>query len=206
MRSEYAQIVVLCRSFWLQSMKTRPPRSDFAMFTVVRFGSRATSICPSASAKFLVSSSVTDAPLSGTEMCRPLPPDVFTTAIRAEMVEQLAERDRDAAAVEHVGRRAGIEVEHDRARTVHVGQAATGSCAARARRGSASHTSVGRSSTMQLRWPPLGSSGSDTRTQFGWWGGHRFSKKRSPCSPSGARTSVGGRWSRWGSITGAMRR
>ena len=58
MRNEYAQIVVLCRSFWLQSMNTLPLRSAFAMFTVVRFGSRATSICPSASAKFFVSSSV----------------------------------------------------------------------------------------------------------------------------------------------------
>ncbi len=59
---------------------------------------------------------------------------------------------------------------------------------------------------MQLRGPPFGSSGSDARTHFGWWGGQRFSKNRSPAAPSGARTSVGGRPARCGSITGAMRR
>ena len=38
---------------------------------------------------------------------------------------------------------------------------------------------------MQLRWPPLGSSGSDACTHSGWWGGQRFSKNRSPCGAVG---------------------
>ena len=40
------------------------------------------------------------------------------------------------------------------------------------------------------------------RTQLGWCGGQRFSKNRSPAEPSGARTRVGGRPARCGSIDG----
>ena len=45
---------------------------------------------------------------------------------------------------------------------------------------------------MQLRWPPLGSSGSEARTHAGWWGGQRFSKNRSPVRAVG-RAHEGGR-------------
>ena len=121
------------------------------------------------------------------------------------MVEQLAQLDRDATAVEHVGRRAGIEIEHDRARAIHVGQLPL--VGVQLERG-------------EVREPhergeifddaaPLAAVGLERirrRTQPGWCGGQRFSKNRSPWAPLGARTSVGGRPARWGSITGAIRR
>ena len=185
MRSEYAQIVVLCRSFWLQSMNTRPLRSAFAMFTVVRFGSRATSIWPSASAKFFVSSSVTVRRRSAGPRCAGpcRPRSSRPRRARARRAARGA-RSRPGSSRARRPARPG-----SRSSTTAHGRFTSGSrhwfvwssSAARF----ASHTSVGRSSTTQLRCPPLGSSGSDACTHVGWCGGQRFSKNRSPCRAVG---------------------
>ena len=207
MRNEYAQTVVLCRSFWLQSTNTWPLRLAFAMSTSTRFGSRATRAAGRARAR---SSSCRrrspSEPLSGTERCRPLPPDVFTThadraarACRAARARRGSSRRSSAGSPGSrsitiaVGRRSSakrplvrVQLERGEVREPHERRAAP-------RRGSPS-------------CPPFASSGSDASTQFGWCDGQFFSKNRWPPRPSGARTSVGGRPARWGSITGAIRR
>ena len=125
------------------------------MFTVARFGSRATSICPSASAKFLVSSSVDRRAVERHRDVQALAARRLHDRDEPERVEELAQLDRDAAAVEHVGRRAR---DRGRARSRTAGSrrgASTGSCAARARRGSRATRAWGglrRCSCAGRRW------------------------------------------------------
>ena len=55
-RSEYTLTVVLCSSFWLQSISTLPPRSDFVMRDTTCFGCCFSSSSATARANGFVSS------------------------------------------------------------------------------------------------------------------------------------------------------
>ena len=55
-RSEYTQTVVLCSSFWLQSMKTLPGRLAFVISDTIRPGSRRSSTCATPMANVFVPS------------------------------------------------------------------------------------------------------------------------------------------------------
>ena len=195
MRSEYAQTVVLCRSFWLQSTNTCPVR--FGLRHVD--GRRASGRAPRAAARARARTPwcrrrSTSGPLSGTERCRPLPPDVFTTAIETELrraaraararrgssrARRRAARDRGRARPRvgrvRVGQRplVGVQLERGEVREPHERREVFDDAAALAAVG------LERFATR--------------RTHAGWWGGQRFSKNRSPSAPSGARTRVGGR-------------
>ncbi len=65
-------------------------------------------------------------------------------------------------------------------------------------------TSAGTLSSEQAAMSESASSGT-VSSQDGRCPGQRFSKNRSPVTPSGSRTMVTGRSSRWGSIAGATR-
>ena len=77
---------------------------------------------PSASANSFVWSSVDLGAVQGHRDVQALAARRLHDRDHPEVVEQLAQLERDAAAVEHVGRRAGVEVEHDRPGGVHVGE------------------------------------------------------------------------------------
>ena len=66
------------------------------------------------------------------------------------------------------------------------------------------HTSAGTLSSEQAATSESASSGT-VSSQAGRCPGQRFSKNRSPVTPSGSRTIVVGRSWRWGSMAGAIR-
>ena len=100
---------------------------------------------------------------------------------------------------------AGVEVDHDRGRVARGRRRGPGGCAARARRGwRATRARAGRRRAPAL--PASASSGHGVAPSRGGGPGSASRRTARPSTPSGARTSVGGRPARWGSITGAIRR
>ena len=111
-RREYTATVVLCRLFWLQSMKTLPARADFAIVDVTRFGWCFSSTWATAWANSEQCSWVCLV-LSGTYTCRPFEPDVLAKHSQpGQVVEHLADVEGHLGALGDPGARAGIEVEH----------------------------------------------------------------------------------------------
>ena len=112
--------MVLCRSFWLQSTNTRPPRCSFAMVTVTRFGSRDSSTLPEREREALRGLGVDRRPDPHREV-QSLRPRRLRHRAHPELVEQVVQLERDARAVAEVGAGPGIEVEHDRRRQPRLG-------------------------------------------------------------------------------------
>ena len=177
-RNEYAHTVVLCRSFWLQSTKTLPGRFAFVMSTSTRSGSRDSISCPSASANRLVSSSVDGEPTSGTERCRPLPPDVFTTqpSPSCSRVSRSSSATRQQSTI--VAGAPGSRSMHECGRVVGIGDRPL--VRVQLERGEVGEPDErGHARRRCSPWcRPSPRSPAKPSTQAGWWPGQFFSKNR----------------------------
>ena len=135
--SEYAHTVVLWLSFWLQSTNTRPV--PLLLRHVDRDALRVPRLeqLPEREREPLRRPRASRRRCSaGTERCSPLPPEVFTTAIEVELVEQVAQRRarRGSSRARRPARRGRGRARRPSGATGRP--PSTGGCAARARRGS----------------------------------------------------------------------
>ena len=119
-----------------------PRRWSFAITMVTRFGSRRSSTCPSASANSLRRRRSRRAVGRAPTGAGPCSPTSSRRSVSPSWSSSVAQLERDPRAVEHVGGRAGVEVEHHRRRVHRVVDRAWWVCSSSAAR-LASQTSVG---------------------------------------------------------------
>ena len=173
------------------------------MSTSTRFGIALTRCSwPSASANCFVSSSVASEPMSGTDRCKPLPPDVFTTHCNpsCSSVSRRSSATRQQSTI--VAGSPGSRSMHERGRVRGVGHRPL--VRVQFERGEVREPHQRRRPRRRCspwcrRSPRSRATCRPTRD-----GATGSSSRRSGCppGPSGARTRVGGRPARWGSIDG----